>query len=43
MQDRLIDKVEQIEQVKNQDYEKAYRKLEEEKEKSKDFLKIALS
>lgn len=43
MQDRLIDQVEQIEQVKNQDYEKAYIKLEEEKEKSKDFLKIALS
>ena len=43
MRDRLIDKIEEIDNVKIQDYEKAYKKLEEEKEKSKDFLKIALS
>ena len=43
MRDRLIDKVEEIEKVKKQDYEKAYKNLEQEKEKSKQFLKIALS
>ena len=39
MRDRLIDKVEEIENVKKQDYNKAYKNLETEIEKSRRFLK----
>lgn len=39
MRDRLIDKVEEIENVKKQDYNKAYKNLEIEIEKSRRFLK----
>lgn len=42
MEDRLIDKVEEIENVKGQDYKKAYDRLNKEKEKSRNFLKNAL-
>lgn len=43
MKDRLIDKVESLDNIKDQDYEKAYKNLAIEKEKSKEFLKNALS
>lgn len=42
MRDRLIDKIENLENIKEQDYQKAYKNLEIEKEKSKEFLKKAL-
>lgn len=42
MEDRLIDKVEELENIKEQDYKKSYDKLKSEKEKSRDFLKKAL-
>lgn len=42
MKDRLIDKLEDLENVKEQDFKKAYERLSYEKEKSKDFLKKAL-
>ena len=38
-----IDKVKEIDNVKVQDYEKAIKNLEKEKEKSQEFLRIALS
>ena len=43
MKDRLIGNIEEMNNVRGQDYEKAYKKLEIEKEKSKEFLKEALS
>ena len=43
MRDRLIDKIEELNNVKEQDYEKSYKDLEIEKEKSKQFLKKALN
>lgn len=43
MRDRLIDKIEELDHIKNQDYEIAYKNLENEKKKSQEFLKIALS
>lgn len=43
MRDRLIDKIEELENVNEQDYQKALKNLEEEKKKSQEFLKIALS
>lgn len=43
MRDRLIDKIEEFEYVKEQDYKKAYDRLEKEKEFSRDFLRKALS
>lgn len=43
MRDRLIDKIEELDNVKEQDYEKASKKLKKEKEKSQEFLKKALS
>lgn len=43
MRDRLIDKVEEVDNVKEQDYDKAYLNLDKEKVKSQNFLKIALS
>lgn len=43
MRDRLLDKIEELENVKEQDYNKALKNLEEEKKKSQEFLKIALS
>ena len=43
MKDRLIDKIEDIENVQKQDYEKAMKNLEEEVEKSKNFLRMALT
>lgn len=43
MRDRLIDKIEELDNVKEQNYEKAYENLEKEKKKSQEFLKIALS
>lgn len=42
MNDRLIDKVEELEFVKEQDYKKAFEKLHKEKEKSIIFLNEAL-
>lgn len=42
MKDRLIDKVEDIEKIKPQDYVKAYKRLEEEVLKSREFLKNSL-
>ena len=42
MKDRLIDKVEDVEKVKPQDYIKAYKRLEEEAMKSREFLKNSL-
>lgn len=42
MEDRLIDKVEELEKIKVQDYKKAYYRLNVEKEKSKEFLNKAL-
>lgn len=42
MRDRLIENVKEIENVKKQDYEEAYKRLEKEREKSKKFLKEAL-
>lgn len=42
MEDRLIDKVEELDNVKGQDYKKAFERLNEEKQKSQDFLKNAL-
>lgn len=43
MKDRLIDKLEDLENVKEQDFIKAHKRLIGEKEKSKDFLKKALN
>lgn len=43
MRDRLIDKVEEVDNVKEQNYDEAYSNLDKEKIKSQDFLKIALS
>lgn len=43
MKDRLIEDVKDIEKVKKQDYKKAYERLEVEKEKSRTFLKNALT
>lgn len=43
MQDRLIDKIEDLDKIKEQDFENAYRRLNSEKQKSKDFLKKALN
>ena len=42
MEDRLIDDISDLEKVKEQNYEKAYMRLNKEKQKSKDFLKNAL-
>lgn len=42
MEDRLIDKVEDINKVKEQDFEKAFEELNYEKQSSKNFLKKAL-
>lgn len=42
MKDRLIHDLKELENVKEQDFEKAYERLEVEKEKSKEFLKKAL-
>lgn len=42
MEDRLINDISDLRKVKEQDYEKAYIRLNEEKQKSKDFLKNAL-
>lgn len=42
MEDRLIDKIEDMEKVRGQDYKKAYKELEKERQQSKDFLKKAL-
>lgn len=42
MEDRLIDKVEELEKIKVQDYKKVYYRLNVEKEKSKEFLNKAL-
>ena len=42
MKDRLIDKVEDIEKIKPQDYVKAYKRLKEEALKSREFLKNSL-
>ena len=42
MEDRLINDISDLRKVKEQDYEKAYIRLKEEKQKSKDFLKNAL-
>ena len=42
MEDRLIDKVEEIENIKEQDYQKAFENLKIEREKSREFLKNAL-
>ncbi len=38
MRDRLLDKVEDMDNVKSQDYKKAYERLENEAKKSKEFL-----
>ena len=43
MRDRLIDKIEEIDNVKEQNYERAIKNLEEEKRKSQEFFKNALS
>lgn len=43
MEDRLIDKVEDLDKIKEQDYEKALQELDYEKQKSKNFLKKALN
>lgn len=43
MRDRLIDKVKEIDNVKEQNYDKAMKNLEKEKKKSQEFLKKALS
>ena len=43
MRDRLIDKIEDIQQVKAQNYDKAFKNLETEKKKSQEFLKNALN
>lgn len=43
MKDRLIDKIEDLDKIKQQDFEKAYIKLDSEKQKSKDFLNKALN
>ncbi len=43
MKDRLIHNVEEIQNVKKQDYKLAYERLEKEKRKSKEFLKNALT
>lgn len=42
MEDRLIDKIEELENVKGQDYKSAFDRLNKEKEKSIKFLKEAL-
>lgn len=42
MRDRLIDNIEEIDNVKKQDYKKANQNLEKEKIKSKEFLEKAL-
>lgn len=42
MKDRLIDKIEDLDKIKEQDFEEAYIRLNNEKQKSKDFLKSAL-
>ena len=42
MEERLIDKVEEIENIKEQDYQKAFENLKIEREKSREFLKNAL-
>ena len=41
MRDRLIDRIEELENVNEQDYEKALKNLKEEKKKSQEFLKKA--
>lgn len=43
MEDRLIEEFEDLEKIKEQDFERAYLELEKEKRKSRDFLKRALS
>lgn len=43
MKDRLIDKIEELDKIKDQDFEKAYKRLNMEKKKSKDFLRISLN
>lgn len=43
MEDRLIDKIEDLDKIKEQNFEKAYVRLKNEKEKSKDFLKKSLN
>lgn len=43
MEDRLIEEFEDLEKIKEQDFERAYLELEKEKQKSRDFLKRALS
>ena len=42
MEDRFIDKIEEMDKVKKQDYKKAFKRLNKEKQKSKDFLINAL-
>lgn len=42
MKDRLIDKLEDLENVQEQNYNKSIKRLQEEAQKSKEFLKIAL-
>ncbi len=42
MEDRLVDKIEDLEDIKVQDYKEAFKKLNKEKEKSINFLKNSL-